>query len=583
MKTIKYTGNERGWDELAFTGKQSVWYPGQVETREDVEAAQLQATGFFVDAGPADLSLTSAGLRKGGAALTSGEMQAVRGFVSVKDFGAIGDGVTDDSTAFALAVAYANSVSVPASVLNSNRSGRVKLYVPAGRYRLTQPIIRSTDFSSGRTAGFALVGDGPYMTEILYEPAGTDPLFYNNDKLLFLRISGLLFYANAPSVELMYSTSSGGGQDYRFDDCVFAGVWSYGLRLKGSNTNSEVSFEKCSYFGTWTAFLFGEDSDQFLNYWFTECKYWCSSMWMKMTKGGNIKISNCDVSGYQPSVETYLFRLEGASHSNGMCSFVCHATRFELKNTNAKIIYSEWPQGNILFSGADTESQSSAVAAFNTALFSFINVPGPVIQWINCSLMGTHTYASSGSSQFNQIPRISYDNCFITQFAKPEEFLIRTHGTNYGGRPVARFYNSRGNGAAGTYEVFDSDQGWADAARAVTTRKIARVGSSNDSGPQAGATQAVRLPLNSVITKVWLFNPAGSTANSGAYNFVIRTNEGSPTVFGTASGGNLSLGFSVTADLTFFCDSETKRTINVVDLQTITNIGKCFFLIEYIG
>jgi hypothetical protein len=45
--TIKYNGNERGWDELSITGKQSVWNPGQQEERSDTEAALLIGTGLF--------------------------------------------------------------------------------------------------------------------------------------------------------------------------------------------------------------------------------------------------------------------------------------------------------------------------------------------------------------------------------------------------------------------------------------------------------------------------------------------------------------------------------------------------------
>lgn len=48
-KTIKYTGSQRRWPELAATGRQSVWFPGQTEQRSDVEASQLLATGLFAD------------------------------------------------------------------------------------------------------------------------------------------------------------------------------------------------------------------------------------------------------------------------------------------------------------------------------------------------------------------------------------------------------------------------------------------------------------------------------------------------------------------------------------------------------
>ena len=44
---IKYIGTQQRWPELATTGKQSVWMPGQIEERDDVEAGKLLATGLF--------------------------------------------------------------------------------------------------------------------------------------------------------------------------------------------------------------------------------------------------------------------------------------------------------------------------------------------------------------------------------------------------------------------------------------------------------------------------------------------------------------------------------------------------------
>ena len=45
--TIKYIGTQRNYFELAVTGKQSNWEPGQTEERADAEAALLLATGLF--------------------------------------------------------------------------------------------------------------------------------------------------------------------------------------------------------------------------------------------------------------------------------------------------------------------------------------------------------------------------------------------------------------------------------------------------------------------------------------------------------------------------------------------------------
>lgn len=55
MKTIKYTGAEKNWDELSVTGKQSVWYPGWTDAREDEEADLLIATGFFTRVYPSSM------------------------------------------------------------------------------------------------------------------------------------------------------------------------------------------------------------------------------------------------------------------------------------------------------------------------------------------------------------------------------------------------------------------------------------------------------------------------------------------------------------------------------------------------
>jgi hypothetical protein len=505
------------------------------------------------------------------------------GAVNVRWFGAKGNNTTPDTFPFTRIISLANTSAKGIGNGNSNRTGQLAIYIPAGQYLITDSIITSSDFSWGRTAGLVFKGDGPYITSIIYTPSSTNPLFYNNDKVLFLRFEGIYFYGIATTnTTLFYSVSSGGAHDYRFNDCAFSGNWQYIFHLTGDNTNSEYSFEKCSMFGSWNSFLYSATNDQFLNYWFTECKYWSSSNWCRFPKGGNIKISNCDVSGYQPSSDTYLFELQGATHAYGVCSFVCHATRFELKTVHAKVLYCAWGQGNILFSGCDMESQTGQVSLFNTVFFQLSNVAGPVIQWINCSLMGTHTY-NGASNSFEYTARISYDNCLFTQVSTPSAFLIRTTSVNSGGVVNVRMYNCRGASTPSAHQLFDTDQGWAGNSRGITSRKIVRIGAANTSSPISGGSETVQLPPGSVITKVWLYNPAGSTANSGPYHFAIRTDESTPTVLGQVTGSTLSSGFNVANDLFFIANSAERRKIKVIDLQNITNTGTNYFLIEYIG
>lgn len=54
-KTIKYIGTQDGWAEIAVTGRPWNWNLGTTDQRSDVQAAQLLATGLFIDMDAAEL------------------------------------------------------------------------------------------------------------------------------------------------------------------------------------------------------------------------------------------------------------------------------------------------------------------------------------------------------------------------------------------------------------------------------------------------------------------------------------------------------------------------------------------------
>lgn len=70
--------------------------------------------------------------------------------VSVKDFGAVGDGITDDTTAFQNAIAYCQS--------STSYGGRA-LYIPGGRYKITSSLTISKEF-------ITIFGDGAWESRI---------------------------------------------------------------------------------------------------------------------------------------------------------------------------------------------------------------------------------------------------------------------------------------------------------------------------------------------------------------------------------------------------------------------------------
>jgi parallel beta-helix repeat protein len=117
----------------------------------------------------------AAGLLPGATARTV--HQKLQETVSVKDFGAVGDGVTDDTSALQSAIA----------------SGK-PLYFPAGIYRCTTLLTRTT-------GDLVLVGDGPSVSEVQFtgSTASTAGVYYTQQ-----------LYENFARVEnLTFSTTTG--------------------------------------------------------------------------------------------------------------------------------------------------------------------------------------------------------------------------------------------------------------------------------------------------------------------------------------------------------------------------------------
>lgn len=93
-------------------------------------------------------------LQAGTGAVTRTAQDKMREFVSVKDFGAVGDGVTDDTLAFQAAAAYFGSGGVLASA-----NGGV-LFVPKGLYKITGQTLF-------QQPGVRVIGEGQEATKII--------------------------------------------------------------------------------------------------------------------------------------------------------------------------------------------------------------------------------------------------------------------------------------------------------------------------------------------------------------------------------------------------------------------------------
>jgi hypothetical protein len=102
----------------------------------------------------------------------------LRDVVSVKDFGAVGDGTTDDTTALQAAIAYCE---------NATQYGGRALYIPGGRYKISAALTLSKEF-------ITIFGDGAWESQIYAVGLSTSALATANIEYLrpFLHDFGIV-------------------------------------------------------------------------------------------------------------------------------------------------------------------------------------------------------------------------------------------------------------------------------------------------------------------------------------------------------------------------------------------------------
>jgi hypothetical protein len=513
--------------------------------------------------------------------------------VNVKDYGAAGNGVTDDTAAFAAALAAIESRAVlnpAASVTGGSQRGRAILYVPEGAYLITRQEALMRGSYPGKTAGFAIQGAGRGITQIIYNnPQPNQYLLNNNDAWLWLHISDIEFTSANGQGNFMHSVSNGAAQNYVFERCVWNGLWNYVFHLEGTNLNSEMTWIHCNFNGTIRKGVYvpaATGSDQFLNYNFHACQFEVESGdYLHFEKGGSINVWGGSIIHTGPDGGTF-FRLSNGPHAGGVERFLCVGARFEHRSQKSKLIDLHWNDGAVAFINCDMGAQAFAVAPYITGTFTSENQKMSSIKFDSCILMGKHEYVYKINS-FVAPHNVIYENCEFMQAQDSSQFIVYTNqsGSNFagGGIPIVKFRNCRGISDTQTKQFLDADYGHNVNNRAQVTKKIVSIRTLSGQLPANGAFEDITLPLGAVVTNIKFASPAGAVASTAPARYTVQSAEPAPTVLAAINQPNASKGFYQSTDLFFICDTEQRRTLRLTaGNETNQNNSKGYCLIEYI-
>jgi hypothetical protein len=168
-------------------------------------------------------------------AITRSIDSKLQDIVSVKDFGAVGDGITDDTVAIQAAINASTNV-----------------YIPAGTYKVTATLVLQSPNANKMSV---ITGAGFGYTTLNWA-GSTSGYVITNSARSFVKIEDIAFVNTVAFGTTVAIQSTGGFQDSTFTNCLFNGFQA-GIQmgnLTGSDsffTNIEANVFYNCYFGVW--------------------------------------------------------------------------------------------------------------------------------------------------------------------------------------------------------------------------------------------------------------------------------------------------------------------------------------------
>lgn len=495
-----------------------------------------------------DLSFTPSGI----GAVSRTVQDKERDWVSVKDFGAVGDGSTDDSSAILAAV----NAATGATGGNSSTYG---VYFPAGIYKVTTsacftPTVAST------ARGIHFFGAGWYTSIIRYGTLSGATWLYDNGataRTQFSTFEDLGFEGMNPASFSAYTdipsnakgfkiTSANHEQGFRFSRCRF-GYFDTVFDMEGTNTASEMKFFGCKiHHVRSTVYLInnGQSFDHELFGCDIEIVYG-DVFSIGANGGGAIKMYGGSVILFSDTgVANYFFKNSGSAGSAAY-PFTFDGLRFEFRGNTSNLLSNTTLKTVVLnFKGCLFEDQatvdktgwvsigSQSLLKFDDCQFyetvadhikfvvansgSILGIAGEII-FEHCALPIDFSDKCSMNNNFGT-GLISARNCFGTNVGAPASGAHYAHDFDLHWNEAT--FGQYGGWASSGATIKDSGS----ASHPQWRLKTAQIKLVSEFWPAANPDHTLKMPKNAIVKSIYLRKPAGS-ADATATTFRVSNND----------------------------------------------------------
>jgi hypothetical protein len=310
---------------------------------------------------------------------------------NVKNFGAIGDGVTDDTAAVAACRDAMLAGGISSGIYLFLQGA---MYFPSGTYLIKSqdtlmysPTTSSAGAGMQSLRGLVIEGDNSRSSIIAFQSTGTlsSDLAQNNlltlaNRARGMRIKHLQFTSNNAAQSFLYAWCDAGDSsdpsnanatkpqygigaqnDWEFEDVFWTGSWNRVCGFDGgvnANQNSEISWIKC-YINDPTTFAdaafhigfntvsYFTQEDQFLDYYFTDCEFeYASGNLIQVEMGGHVHARGgswiLGIGNSSTNAGTFFATTHNGSHASNVQHLNVDGTRFEFRTNQCHLLSTTW-------------------------------------------------------------------------------------------------------------------------------------------------------------------------------------------------------------------------------------------------
>lgn len=480
--------------------------------------------------------------------------------LNLRDYGAVGDGVADDTAAV---LAWLAAIYDDGRQIGNHRSG----YAPRGIYLITAHAVFNT-FTNNNEYAPVLFGDGHRSSVFKLQTGGTEKWFYQN---VDNRLNGAIFR------DLGFITDSmtfGNGFDivgfgfetgFVFETCRFA---TMATAVKISNTAGADSmlFIRCQYQQI-SQKVFHLTNNQSVQNWFISCMVTTGStahlVYVDGNGGGNTYWVGGTVNVDTPldGLPRYLLYVNTSGTNLGPQNgdYYFNGLKVEFRDDLARIMTQQRLQDGVL----TTFNQCNLTKVDGSDRIS-VDVLTARVMFRDCALSNKHLYTvgqTSSSVTVASTGALEFHGCGIQGEDPSTLFTVRNQG-----RVTMRRTNCLSSRTVRASEDMDlnwHNSGYGDSGASVKTAVLKpNYGSWPESDVAGGRESTIRLPYGAYLQRIVVRKEA-SSGGAATYQLHVGNDDKSVTYGSSVSAAQSAVHTVVVENLDKYVSSTIDRVVRL--------------------